>query len=67
MSVEFHRESPGKFDPRTPNRKTLNRWTGRIDSPPRATLALDLRAQVATLQRGVQWIGGAVDWGSIIW
>ena len=27
MSVEFHRESPGKFDSRTLNRETLNRWT----------------------------------------
>ena len=30
MSVEFYRESPGKFDSRTLNRTTLNRWTGRI-------------------------------------
>ena len=30
MSVESYRESPGKFDSRTLNRKTLNRWTGRI-------------------------------------
>ena len=29
MSVEFYRGSPGKFDSRTLNRKTLNRWTGR--------------------------------------
>ena len=29
MSVEFYRVSPGKFDTRTLNRKTLNRWTGR--------------------------------------
>ena len=29
MSVEFDRESPGKFDSRTLNRETLNRWTGR--------------------------------------
>ena len=29
MSVEFYRESPGKFDSRTLNRTTLNRWTGR--------------------------------------
>ena len=29
MSVEFYRESPGKFDSRTLSRKTLNRWTGR--------------------------------------
>ena len=30
MSVEFYRGSPGKFDSRTLNRKTLSRWTGRI-------------------------------------
>ena len=29
MSVEFDRGSPGKFDSRTLNRETLNRWTGR--------------------------------------
>ena len=29
MSVEIHRESPGKFNSRTLNRKTLSRWTGR--------------------------------------
>ena len=29
MSVEFYREPPGKFDSRTLNRTTLNRWTGR--------------------------------------
>ena len=29
MSVEFDRESPGKFDSRTLNRQTLSRWTGR--------------------------------------
>ena len=29
MPVEFDRGSPGKFDSRTLNRKTLNRWTGR--------------------------------------
>ena len=29
MSVEFDRESARKFDSRTLNRKTLNRWTGR--------------------------------------
>ena len=27
---------------------------------------LDCYAVVDTLQKGVQWIGGAVDWGSII-
>ena len=31
MSVEFDRGSPGKFDSRTLNRKTLNRWTVRND------------------------------------
>ena len=30
MSVEFDRESPGKFDSRTLSRKTLSRWTGRM-------------------------------------
>ena len=30
MSVEFDRGSPGKFDSRTLNRKTLSRWTGRM-------------------------------------
>ena len=30
MSVEFYRGSPRKFDSRTLNRKTLDRWTGRI-------------------------------------
>ena len=29
ISVKFHRGSPGKFDSRTLNRKTLSRWTGR--------------------------------------
>ena len=28
MSVEFDRGSPGKFDSRTLDRETLNRWTG---------------------------------------
>ena len=32
MSVEFYRESPRKFDSRTLDRKTLNRWTVRIMS-----------------------------------
>ena len=31
MSVEFYRGSPGKFDPRTLNRTTVSRWTGRIE------------------------------------
>ena len=31
MSVEFYRGSPGKFDSRTINRTTLNRWTGHSD------------------------------------
>ena len=29
--IDFFGGSPGKFDSRTLNRKTLNRWTGRID------------------------------------
>ena len=28
MSIEFDRESLGKFDSRTLNRETLSRWTG---------------------------------------
>ena len=31
MSVEFDRESPGKFDSRALNRKTLTGWTGRSE------------------------------------
>ena len=30
MPVEFDRRSPGKFDSRTLNGKTLSRWTGRM-------------------------------------
>ena len=30
MSVEFYRESPGKFGERTLSRETLSRWTGHI-------------------------------------
>ena len=30
MSVEFYRESPGKFDSRTLSRETLSRWIGRM-------------------------------------
>ena len=33
MPVECYRESPGKFDSRTLNRKTRNRWTGRNLGP----------------------------------
>ena len=33
MSIEFYRGSPGKFDSRTLNRKTLSRWTGRTTGP----------------------------------
>ena len=29
MSVEFDRETPGKFDSRTLSKETLSRWTGR--------------------------------------
>ena len=41
VSVEFYRESPGKFDSRTPNGKTLNRWTVRI--PEVGSLAAEVR------------------------
>ena len=30
MSVEFYRESTGKFDSRPLSRETLSRWTGRM-------------------------------------
>ena len=33
----------------------------------RPTIPACSRPTLDTLQRGVQWIGGAVDWGSIIW
>ena len=33
MSVEFYRESPGKFDSRTLNREIINWWTGRTERP----------------------------------
>ena len=33
MPVEFDRGSPGKFDSRTLNMKTLNRWTERTVAP----------------------------------
>ncbi len=32
MPVEFDGGSPGKFDSRTLNRKTLSRWTGRTQA-----------------------------------
>ena len=37
MSVEFYRESPGKFDSRTLSREALSRWTGRRFPAGRAT------------------------------
>ena len=41
MSVEFYRESAGKFDSRTLSRETLSRWTRRI----RRSRALGIRGQ----------------------
>ena len=38
MSVEFDRGSPGKFDPRTLDRTTLSRWTGRTQVEDRMLL-----------------------------
>ena len=38
MSVEFDRESPGKFDSRTLSRTTLSRWTGRSATRGRSAL-----------------------------
>ena len=37
MSMNFDRRSLGKFDSRTLNRKTLNRWTGRSTEIGRTT------------------------------
>ena len=54
MSVEFYRESPGKFDSRTLNRTTLSRWTGRNA---RAGEAFALgEAPLWTRTYGVVWI-----------
>ena len=36
---------------------------GRRDARPRSYFLEDV---LDTLQRGVQWMGGAVDWGSIM-
>ena len=50
MSVEFYRDSPGKFDSRILNRKTLNRWTGRrSESGKRSPPDTRRRAPVATM------------------
>ena len=46
MSVEFYRGSPGKFDSRTLNRKTLSRWTGRNG----------VNANVMLFDRGAFWV-----------
>ena len=43
MSVEFYRESPGKFDSRTLNRETLSRWTGRMTTGHRLSCKESLR------------------------
>ena len=47
MSVEFDRESPGKIDSRTLNRKTLSRWTGRKQNLPRASVYRYMRGKIA--------------------
>ena len=48
MSVEFDRESAGKFDSRTLNRTTLNRWTWRT-SPADSYRASRQEAELALL------------------
>ena len=72
MSVEFYRGSPGKFDSRTLNTKTLNRWTGRMAGQTRGTACVHAsggtkRATSVNMlgihYRGVQWEGGAVGGG----
>ena len=65
MSVAFYRESPGKFDSRTLNRKTLNRWTGRTRARARARAHARLTSRVtrckarqgAVRLRDVTWRG----------
>ena len=57
MSVEFYRESPGKFDSRTLSRKTL-RWTGRSPSVacavgPRSAACMHRRENTMGLPRPV--------------
>ena len=47
MSIEFDRESPGKFDSRTLNRETLNRWTG--PTPKHQTTKLEIRSLSQTV------------------
>ena len=53
MSDEFYRQSPGKLDSRTLNRKTLNRWTGRTGdcSAPDSRLR-ELAAQIGATEKG---------------
>ena len=43
MSLEFDRESPGKFASRTLSRKTLNRWTGRGPNLPPKNVPAKIR------------------------
>ena len=49
-SVEFYRESPGKFDSRTLNSKTLNRWTGGTDTAQGDTVAAALHRTTTSEQ-----------------
>ena len=67
MSVEFYRESPGKFDSKTLARKTLNRWTGRTCARlfqgrfgSRQFVYIVSKSQFKIHQRGVQWKQGVV-------
>ena len=45
MSVEFYSEPPGKFDSRTLNRETLDRWIGRTLSARCSTLHTEWRSR----------------------
>ena len=59
MSVELYRGSPGKFDSRTLDRKTPNRWTGRTPGTEDGTPEIDTSEITVDCQwhvpMGVQW------------
>ena len=49
MSVEYYRESPGKFDSRTLNGKTLNRWTGRNSFVISTSISISIIMNIITI------------------
>ena len=57
MSVEFYRGSPGKFDSRTLNRTTLNRWTGRTASQGIGVAVDSNRARTLSRTTLSRWTG----------